>query len=440
MACTNANPDPNGNVVTAFHQTNYCPGPDFDHTWVGGHKMLNFSNPDDTLTSPPMDGFIRYNALTELPNQANGPPWDTMGFYNEVDLPFYYFLAENFAIDDRYFGGVLAQTFPNHGYALAATSFGHLTTAEIGELFVHPPGPYMPINGSIFDLLNGNNITWTSYHADIEDYSLLFAPISSHQQPVSQFATDAAAGTLPAVAFVWACGFPDCNINGTTFETDEHPPSNIQAGEYFVYQNLTALRNGPNWNDSIVFILHDEWGGLYDHVPPPAAAQNSNPTPDGIFPGQCADLSNPPASKQPGGGLDCMVSSTSSTEGAPGICPAFTPTGTYPSNCPAFDQLGFRVPFIAISPFAKKKYVSHTVGDHTSLLALIEKRFLPSGSHLTERDAAANDLEDMFDFTKSPSLKTKFKVAAPAPVQPDTVHNCPFVQTSDQAAQPDDDD
>ena len=64
------------------------------------------------------------------------------------------------------------------------------------------------------------------------------------------------------------------------------------------------------------------------------------------------------------------------------------------------------MPLIAVSPFSKVAYVSHAVGDHTSLLALIEKRFLGPGIHLTRRDQYANDLEDMFDFEHSPSLKT----------------------------------
>ncbi|MFI5365352.1 MAG: alkaline phosphatase family protein, partial [Candidatus Binatia bacterium] len=253
MACSNSNPDPNGNPVTSFHQTNYCAGPDFDHSWIGSHKMINFSNPDDTLTSTPMDGFIRDNALTELPNQGMAP-WDTMGFFNETDLPFYYFLAENFAVNDRFFGGALAETFPNHSYELAATSFGHLSTSEITEDFLHPPGPYQPITLSIFDLLNDNNVSWADYYTDIA-YSGLFAPFTAHQKPISNFATDVGSDdTLPAVAL----------MSGAVNQTDEHPPADIQAGEYYISQNLTALRNSPTWNDSIVFILWDEFGGFYD--------------------------------------------------------------------------------------------------------------------------------------------------------------------------------
>src|SRR5205807_5030101 len=126
----------------------------------------------------------------------------------------------------------------------------------------------------------------------------------------------------------------------------------------------------------------------------------------------CEDLSNPPASEQPGGGAQCDISRSD----AAAICPGFTATGPYPASCANFNQLGFRVPLIAVSPFSKPHYVSHTVGDHTSLLALIEKRFLNAGGqrlHLTLRDQYANTLEDMFDFDLSPSLNTSVGQAAP---------------------------
>jgi phospholipase C len=77
-------------------------------------------------------------------------------------------------------------------------------------------------------------------------------------------------------------------------------------------------------------------------------------------------------STQPGGGVQCNASQTEALD----ICPGFTPTGPYPANCANFDQLGIRVPFGRGLAFSKPAYVSHTVGDHTSILAFIEKRFL----------------------------------------------------------------
>jgi len=122
----------------------------------------------------------------------------------------------------------------------------------------------------------------------------------------------------------------------------------------------------------------------------------------------------------PGGGANCTHSSTVD---APGICPSFTPTGPYPSTCATFNQVGFRLPLIAVSPFAKPQYVSHTIGDHTSLLALLEKRFaLPN---LAARDANADDLEDLFDFDGAPSATATIGTAPP-PMQPGDP-GCPFV-------------
>ncbi len=99
---------------------------------------------------------------------------------------------------------------------------------------------------------------------------------------------------------------------------------------------------------------------------------------------------------------------------------AADPTGPFPPSCANFDQLGFRVPFLAISPFSKPHYVSHSAGDHTSLLALIEKVFMTTDNdsddqrpHLTRRDQHANPLEDMFDFDRSPSFSTAVGTAAP---------------------------
>src|SRR5262249_56519438 len=122
------------------------------------------------------------------------------------------------------------------------------------------------------------------------------------------------------------------------------------------------------------------------------------------------------------------------------FCAGFTATGPYPSFCAHFDQLGFRVPLMAVSPFSRPHYVSHQVADHTSLLAFIEKRFLGSGDedededeegrgkrpHLTARDLHAHDLEDLFDFDRAPSLHAPVGLAPP-PSRADP--GCPFVPT-----------
>jgi phospholipase C len=427
LHCFNSNLDDHGSQVFAFHEPSRCVIPDLNHSWAPTHQEVNYLNPRNTLGNSLSDGFVRVNDSTEQIDNGveNATEDQTIGFYNQTDIPFYYDLAQKFAISDRHFSSLLGPTFPNRSYLMAATSFGHLTTDDTFP----PPGStgYKPITGTIFDLLDKNNVTWADYFQDAPQGASfrLFTPgsispagIDPHFLPLATFYAQAAAGTLPSVSFV----DPNFGLTGTAAENDEHPPTDIQRGQAFVSQVINAVRNSPNWKDSIVLLTYDEHGGFYDHAAPPHAPQNGALNPDGINPGQCEDLSNSPSSEQPGGGAECSSNPISTTDtsvkDAEQLCSGMTanPTGPYPANCPNFNQLGIRIPFVAISPFSKRHYVSHTIGDHTSILALIEKRFLTVGGtreHLTLRDEYAHTLEDMFDFSSSPSLNTLVTPALP---------------------------
>jgi phospholipase C len=443
LNCFNTNREDNGKTVFAFHDPKRCAAPDLDHSWVGTHHEANFFHPNNTLFDADMNGFVKVNDATEqIDNGVESPTEDqTMGFYTQDDIPFYYSLASTFAVSDRYFASVLGPTFPNRSYLLAATSFGHLTTSDTFP----PAGGYKPITGTIFDLLDKNNVTWADYFQDAPQGGS-FRPFSAtaidpHFLPLPLLLAQAAGvpgvPELPSVSFV----DPNFGIFGVKSENDEHPPTDIQRGQAFVSQVVNAVRNGPFWKDSVIFITYDEHGGYYDHATPPAARQGHSRTPDGIFPGQCADLSNVPLSLQPGGGAECSQNLLSKTDttviDAEALCPdlAANPTGEYPEECASFDQVGVRVPFLAISPFSKTHYVSHTNGDHTSLLAFIEKRFLSFASdpgdndgdddddfapvtrlHLTKRDQHAHTLEDLFDFDAAPSLNATVTIALPPTV------------------------
>ena len=65
-------------------------------------------------------------------------------------------------------------------------------------------------------------------------------------------------------------------------------------------------------------------------------------------------------------------------------------------------QVGFRVPNMVVSPFARKHYVSHIPMDHTAVIKFVEDRFIGNGKYLTARDAAQPNLLDFFDFTGVP--------------------------------------
>jgi len=424
LLCENRNADTAAFSVHAFHDTRRCVVPDLDHSWVGTHREVNYLFPNWTLWFPRNDGFVRVNDATEQKDTGGESPGEdqTMAFYTEQEIPFYYGLAQRFAISDRYFSSVLGPTFPNRAYLAAATSFGHLTTSDTFP----PPGGYKPITGTIFDLLDQNHVSWADYFQDAPQGGA-FRPfgltgVDPHFLPLPVLLAQAAGAPglppLPQVSFV----DPNFGLFGTAAENDEHPPTDIQRGQAFVSRVVNAVRNGPYWKDTVIFITYDEHGGFYDHARPPRARQGHQRTPDGIAPGQCRDLSNPPASLTPGQGAECSSNPLSATDttlaDAIALCPelAADPTGPYPEHCASFDQLGVRVPFLAVSPFAKPHHVSHSVGDHTSILAFIEKRFLSSGGktlHLTQRDAHAHTLEDLFDFDGSPSLNVPVGSAAP---------------------------
>ena len=285
-----------------------------------------------------MDGFTGANVTAADPTGAR-----TMGYYTQADLPYYYGLYSTFAMADHYFSSVLGPTFPNRFFLLAGTAFGHIRN------------DLPPLDGftqrSVFNLLDEANVSWRVYYSDLlpfaDEFSYVRAHDPGHLFPVAQYYADAASGQLPQVSFV----DPMLAGDGAT-TNDEHPPANVQVGQAFTAGVIDALFHSPEWTSSALFLTYDEDGGFYDHVPPPAA-----PVPDGI---------------------------------APMLRAGDTPA--------AYDRYGVRVPAVVVSPYARRGFVSHVVYDHTSILRFIETRFgLPA---LTQRDAAADPMLGMFDFSK----------------------------------------
>jgi len=370
--------DANSPQVSTFHMLSMCqenPSP----SWNESHADWNRSDP--LSSTPLLDGFVwtaAHDARSLGFFDVDGKR--AMSYYDGSDLPYYYFLASNFATSDRWFAPTMSRTQPNRMYLLAATSAGH----------VYPPPPGSPplATQTIFDLLQAAGVTWKVYVTDLssanppaQDSALNFfataAKYPNNIVPVSQFQTDLSNGTLPAVAYIE----PGYNAG-----LDEHPGiddgvpgANVQVGAQFVSTLINGLMGSSSWKDSVFILTYDEFGGFYDHVPPQAAV-----SPDGIKP---MDLEPGP----PPNGPDICTSGTGPT-------------------CD-FVYTGYRVPLIVISPFAKKNYVSHTVADYTAWLKLVETRFkLPS---LTQRDAAQMDMTEFFDFQNAP-----WKTPPTTPVQP----------------------
>jgi phospholipase C len=347
-------------TITPFHMVSMCvenPSP----SWNESHKDFNRDNP--TSMTPLLDGFVWTGAHFAMDSgEQDIAGRRVMGYYDSNDLPFYYFMATNFAMSDRWFSPVLTRTQPNRMFSIAATSDGHVYPLMTGD---------KSSKKTIFELLQDAGISWRVYVADgsptlIEGSDLvMFAFADSHPENfvvASQFPPDVASGNLPQVVFI-----------SEGRGTDEHPAEpgapggSVQTGSSYVRDTfLEPLLRSPLWKDSVFVLSWDEGGGFYDHFPPQAAV--------------------PPD--------DVAISDLAATDFCFGM-PA-SPT----NNC-GFNHTGYRVPMMLISPFSKKNYVSHAIADHTAVLKLIETRFgLPN---LTERDKAQIDMSaEFFDFVNAP--------------------------------------
>src|SRR5262249_44680470 len=233
LSCSNYNLNLAGEKIFAFHDRRICAASGLDHGWVESHREANWSNPGDTSAPSPNDGFVRQNE-SDNPNQ--NVDYDTIGFYTQDELPYYYDLAQTFAIDDHYHASVIGPTLPNRLYYMAATSFGHTTT---GEAIPPIPAGYRPISGTLLDLMDARGVSWMNYFSDIPSSAYLRPFYTTHLAPISQFASDVAAGHLADVTYIDA----NFGILHPNEESDEAPPNNVRRGEYFVAQNVAIIRN-----------------------------------------------------------------------------------------------------------------------------------------------------------------------------------------------------
>ena len=77
----------------------------------------------------------------------------------------------------------------------------------------------------------------------------------------ADFLKDAAAGTLPAVAFYK----PQGNLN-------QHPGyASVLDGDAHIADVISKLEQSPQWKDMVVVVTYDENGGFWDHAAPPKA-------------------------------------------------------------------------------------------------------------------------------------------------------------------------
>ena len=294
--------------------------------------------------------------------------------YQEADIPNYWKYARTFTLGDRFFANMLGPSFPGHTFVLAAQAGWAL-----GNPPTHIPdninwGCDQPADSTVSVLKGGTcetqsvmpcfdipavpdvlpaGITWKFYGtdfygADPDIWSMFDAVKSIRNGPgwsnvvnVSQFGADLTNGTLPNVSWVVAQDL-----------TDEHPGlpfgGGVCVGENWTVGTLNKLMRSQYWGRTAVLFTMDDFGGWVDHVPPP---------------------------RQYG-------------------CDAQHPYG-----------LGFRLPLIVISPYAKPGFIFHEQAEQASIPRFIEKIFGArplSDLDPAAQDGQANDLLGAFDFNQAP--------------------------------------
>jgi phospholipase C len=282
-----------------------------------------------------MNGFVASYAETLSGRGVQGAdPGRVMGYYDAADVPVYDHLARHFAVCDRWFSSVPGATWPNRLYALSGSA------ARSRDDLPHnlPPLYDQP---SFARHLDAGGVTWRWYSFEVGTLRMADAryALGHHDRfaffsrenlnwkaaleiridaHAASFLEDAARGTLPSVSWI----DPNfSNFNPIGFQpNDDHAPADIKDGQELVLAVYHALATGPQWEKTMLVIFYDEHGGFYDHVPPPAAADD---------------------------------------------------------NQRMFGRYGVRVPALIVSPWVEPGSVSTTVFDHTSIIKTILQRFAP---------------------------------------------------------------
>ncbi len=286
-----------------------------------------------------MSGFVD-NYMRQPAASAAGAkmpdPYAVMHGFTEQQMPVISGLARAFGVSDSWHASAPCQTWPNRFFVHCATAAGYVNNSP-------PHFPYtMP---TIFSRLAAAGADWKLYFHDMPQAATLtelWLQAPTHFRDFGlTFAADAAAGTLPEYSFIEPRYFPDVLLG--EMPNDLHPPHNVSYGEQLIAQVYNALRSGPGWKQTLLVITCDEHGGIYDHVPPPAAVSPGGAMPDGF----------------------------------------------------AFDRFGVRVPAVLVSPWIAPGSVIRPPGavpfDHTSIIATLRRLFAVPHP-LTPRDAAAPDL------------------------------------------------
>ncbi len=227
-----------------------------------------------------MVGFLADYALTDAGAAAAGQIMQSFGppEANVINA-----LARNFAVCDRWFSSVPAQTWPNRGFVHTGSSDGHINNDDY-ELYDIP---------TIFNVLEEQGKSWGVFSDTTLIPSLTLGQFSPqllpHADRFHQFkmfkalcaghSTAPPARKLPDYSFVEPRFVTELGLFKIDYPSDYHPPHDIGRGEIFLADVYQAVRTSPYRDKILLVITFDEHGGCYDHVPPPGGAAPPQPWP-----------------------------------------------------------------------------------------------------------------------------------------------------------------
>lgn len=330
------------NNVDMVPETATIPDPDPGELFGDINTQLFGGDGTPTSGPPPMSGFAQ-NYMAQPAADQPADPMSVLHYFTPKQVPVISQLATAFGVSDRWFASAPCQTWPNRFFVHSATCAGHVNNKNFSVPYDKP---------TIFGRMRDKGKSWRIYYHDIPQTATLsdiWLEAVTHFRHFDDFLADAKSGALPNYSFIEPRYFTD--LAGFFIPNDEHPPHNVVYGEQLIADVYNAVRASPTWKKTLLIITYDEHGGIYDHVPPPAAVPPDALRPDGF----------------------------------------------------AFDRYGVRVPAVIISPYMPPGSVVRPVPtplpqqgppypfDHTSIIKTLRTLF-NLGPALTARDDAAPDL------------------------------------------------
>jgi phospholipase C len=349
---------------------------------------------------------------------AGCQPGLNMGYYDGNTVTALWNYAQHFAMSDNFFDTEFGTTVMGHLNLISGQT--HQTSVQTisgkvanGSIIANVEAgfddcvttstgtPVQMTSRNLGDLLNAKGISWGWFYADFPQsagsqpitscpstYNSHYAPFqyykstsnthhlppsspaaigtptdqANHNYTVNDFWTAANSGNMPAVSF----------LKPATAQTGHPADSSPLAEQQFLVQTINALQRLPEWKSMAIMITYDDSDGWYDHVMPPIVNQSNDPAQDTLL-------------------------------GAAGMCGTAAP-GAYLDRC----GYGARIPFLVISHYAKRNFVSHALNDLTSVTRFIEDNWDLGRLGDQSFDALAGSILDLFDFTSGTRAKKVF--------------------------------